>query len=80
MVMQVPEPYMYLTGRRALRYIMSYVATRGHWDNGMGKFAVEYREQALIRIWLLGAGPHIILNWRRVGVPIILNGPFFFFF
>ena len=37
MVVQVPQPY--LTGRRALRY--TYVATRGHWDDDMGEFAVE---------------------------------------
>ena len=39
-----------------------------------------YSEQALLRLWPWGGGPHIILNWRRAGVDIILNGPFFFFF
>ena len=39
-----------------------------------------YSEQALIRIWAWGVGLHIILNRRRVGVAIILNGPFLFFF
>ena len=34
-----------------------------------------YSEQALLGIWPWGGSPHIILNWRRVGVDIILNGP-----
>ena len=43
-------------------------------------YRAVYSEQALIRIWAWGVGPHIILNWRRVGVAIILNGPSLFFF
>ena len=38
-----------------------------------------YSEQALIRIWAWGVGPHIVLNRGRVGVAIILNDPFSFF-
>ena len=39
-----------------------------------------YSEQASLRLRRSGGGDRIILNWRRVGLPIILNGPFFFFF
>ena len=40
----------------------------------------RYSEQALLRIWPWGDGLRIILNWRRIGVAINLNGPFLFFF
>ena len=39
-----------------------------------------YSEQSLLRIWAWGGGPHIILNRHRVGVAIVLNGPFFLSF
>ena len=53
----------------------------GGWnENGAHAIPQHYSEQALIRIWAWGVGPHIILNRRRAGVAIILNGPFLFFF
>ena len=39
-----------------------------------------YSEQASLRLRRSGGGDRIILNWRRVGLPIILNGPFFYFY
>ena len=37
---------------------------------------ISYREQGSLRLRRSGGGDRIILNWRKVGVPIILNGPF----
>ena len=37
---------------------------------------MQYSEQALLRVRSWGVGLHFILNRCRVGVAIILNGPF----
>ena len=42
------------------------------------KHIPELQRIGVIWAWGVAIGPHIILNRRRVGVAIILNGPLFF--
>ena len=79
-----PPAAMGLAGMRALKLAIAIQVLGGAGAGSQGGRVhaggrAYNSEQASLRLRRSGVGGRIILNYRRAGLPIILNGPLFLF-